>query len=85
MPFRPAMWSRTCWLWRWTSKMCIRDRSMVSDTGAYDVLLMNLSYMPVERLIEQGYCADLSQSADIRETVSYTHLDVYKRQCRVYP
>lgn len=54
----------------YTSDIEKLTQSMVSDTGAYDVLLMNLSYMPVERLIEKGYCADLSQSADIMEKVS---------------
>ena len=54
----------------YTSDIEKLTQSMVSDTGAYDVLLMNLSYMPVERLIEKGYCADLSQSAEIMEEVS---------------
>ena len=49
---------------------------MVADTGAYDVLMMGLSYMPVERLIEKGYCADLSQSADIMEKVSAMYPEV---------
>ena len=51
-------------------------QAMVADTGAYDVLLMGLSYMPVERLIEKGYCADLSQSADIMEKVSAMYPEV---------
>ncbi len=54
----------------YTSDIEKLTQAMVSDAGAYDVLLMNLSYMPVERLIEKGYCADLSQSPKIMEKVS---------------
>lgn len=60
----------------YTSDIETLTQSMVSDTGAYDVLLMSLSYMPVERLIEKGYCADLSQSADIMEKVSAMYPEV---------
>ena len=37
----------------YTSDIEKLTQAMVSDTGAYDVLLMGLSYMPVERLIEK--------------------------------
>lgn len=60
----------------YTSDIEKLTQSMVSDTGAYDVLLMNLSYMPVERLIEKGYCADLSQSPEIMERVSAMYPEV---------
>lgn len=33
---------------------------MVSDTNTYDVLFLSLNYMPVDRLLQKGYCADLS-------------------------
>ncbi len=39
--------------------------AMVSESDAYDVLFLNMSYMPVERLREKGYCADLSQFPDV--------------------
>ena len=60
----------------YTSDIETLTQSMVSDTGAYDVLLMSLSYMPVERLIEKGYCADLSQSPEIMERVSAMYPEV---------
>lgn len=60
----------------YTSDIETLTQAMVADTGAYDVLLMGLSYMPVERLIEKGYCADLSQSADIMEKVSAMYPEV---------
>lgn len=60
----------------YTSDIETLTQAMVADTGAYDVLMMGLSYMPVERLIEKGYCADLSQSADIMEKVSAMYPEV---------
>ena len=35
-------------------------QAMVSDTNTYDVLFLSLSYMPVDRLLQKGYCADLT-------------------------
>ena len=35
-------------------------QAMVSDTNPYDVLFLSLNYMPVDRLLQKGYCADLS-------------------------
>ena len=34
--------------------------AMVSDTNTYDVLFLSLNYMPVDRLLQKGYCADLT-------------------------
>lgn len=45
-------------------------QAMVADTGAYDVLLLNLAYMPVDRLIQKGYCTDLSAQAGVMERVN---------------
>ncbi|MEA4927863.1 MAG: extracellular solute-binding protein [Candidatus Limiplasma sp.] len=44
--------------------------AMVSDNNAYDVLLLILSYMPVEKLIEKGYCTDLSAYPEIMQRVA---------------
>ena len=44
--------------------------AMVSENEAYDVLLLMMSYMPVEKLIAKGYCADLSGNAEIMKRVS---------------
>ena len=35
--------------------------AMVSGSDTYDVLLLNMSYMPVMQLREKGYCMELSQ------------------------
>ncbi len=35
-------------------------QAMVSDTNTYDVLFLSLNYMPVDRLLQKGYCADLT-------------------------
>lgn len=35
-------------------------QAMVSDTNPYDVLFLSLNYMPVDRLLQKGYCADLT-------------------------
>ena len=44
--------------------------AMVSESDAYDVLLLMMSYMPVERLIQKGYCSDLSAYPEIVERVA---------------
>ena len=44
--------------------------AMVSESDAYDVLLLIMSYMPVERLIQKGYCTDLSVYPEIMERVA---------------
>ena len=44
--------------------------AMVSESDAYDVLLMIMSYMPVEKLIQKGYCSDLSGYPEIMERVA---------------
>ena len=43
--------------------------AMVSESDAYDVLLMIMSYMPVERLIQKGYFEDLSAYPEIMERI----------------
>lgn len=44
--------------------------AMVSESDAYDVLNLMMSYMPVERLIQKGYCTDLSVYPEIMERVA---------------
>lgn len=44
-------------------------QAMVSDTNPYDVLLLSLNYMPVDRLLKKGYCADLSDQTELWELV----------------
>lgn len=44
--------------------------AMVSESDAYDVLLMIMSYMPVEKLIAKGYCTDLSGYPEITSRVA---------------
>lgn len=43
--------------------------AMVSESDAYDVLNLIMSYMPVERLIQKGYATDLSIYPEIMERV----------------
>lgn len=45
-------------------------QAMVSETQTYDVLKLYMSSMPVERLIQKGYCADLSQNQEIMDKVA---------------
>ncbi|MEG1360188.1 MAG: ABC transporter substrate-binding protein [Clostridia bacterium] len=45
-------------------------QSMVSENDSYDVLLLILSYMPVDQLIKKGYCSDLSAYPDLVERVN---------------
>ncbi len=44
--------------------------AMVSESDAYDVLNLIMSYMPVERLIQKGYSTDLSGYPEIMERVA---------------
>lgn len=44
--------------------------AMVSENDAYDVLLLMMSYMPVDRLVQKGYCTDLSVYPEIMERVA---------------
>lgn len=53
-----------------TADLTALANAMVSDSGAYDVLLLMMSYMPVERLLQKGYCTDLSAYPEIMERVA---------------
>ena len=54
----------------YTSDIEALASAMVSENNAYDVLLMIMSYMPVEKLIQKGYCIDLSVYPEIMERVA---------------
>lgn len=54
----------------YTSDIEKLTQAMVSESQPYDVLMLNLGYMPVERLQQKGYCADLSAYSEIVERVS---------------
>lgn len=54
----------------YTSDIEAIANAMVSTNDAYDVLLMIMSYMPVEKLIAKGYCTDLSAYPEITERVA---------------
>ena len=51
----------------YTTSLEALANAMVSESDAYDVLLLMMSYMPVERLIQKGYCTDLSVYPEIME------------------
>lgn len=40
-------------------------QAMLTEVDPYDVLLLNLTYMPVESLLRKGYAADLSGDAEL--------------------
>lgn len=42
-------------------------QGMVSDSETFDVLLLSMGSFPVERLMQKGYCADLSGDAELME------------------
>ena len=54
----------------YTSDIEAIANAMVSTNDAYDVLLMIMSYMPVEKLIAKGYCTDLSAYPEITQRVA---------------
>ncbi len=54
----------------YTASLETITNAMISENNAYDVLLMIMSYMPVERLIQKGYCEDLSAYPEIMERVA---------------
>ena len=54
----------------YTSDIDALTQAMVADSDAYDVLLLSLSYMPVERLIQKGYCTPLDDYPQITDAVS---------------
>ena len=60
--------------------MCIRDRAMGTLANGADVLTPNLTEAAI--ILGREW-----QGADVDEptAVSYTHLDVYKRQQLTYP
>ena len=56
--------------------------AMVSGSDAYDVLKLDVVYMPVDRLARKGYCMDLSQFPEIVKRVErmdqrYVNVMVY--------
>lgn len=53
-----------------TTDLTALANAMVSDNDAYDVLLLMMSYMPVQRLLQKGYCTDLSAYPEIMERVA---------------
>lgn len=55
---------------KYTSDLETLTQSMVSGTGAFDVLRLEMSYMPVDRLIEKGYCMDLTDYGDIQSRIA---------------
>lgn len=42
-------------------------QAMVSDGETFDVLLLSMGSMPVERLMQKGYCADLSVDKELMD------------------
>lgn len=54
----------------YTIKLEDLTSAMVSGSDAYDVMLLNMSYMPVRQLIEKGYAMDLSGYPEIMEAAS---------------
>lgn len=44
-------------------------QAMVSESNAYDVLMLTYSNMPVDRLIKKGYCLDLSVYPEITSRI----------------
>ena len=61
--------------------MCIRDRYYTFVDGRMQTGWYKL---PVQAAAESGEAqtATPSEAAPVSEPVSYTHLDVYKRQCQ---
>lgn len=54
----------------YTSDLETLTTSMVSESDAFDVLLLNMSYMPVDRLVEKGYAMDISAYPELMEVAS---------------
>lgn len=53
----------------YTTSLEAITQAMVSDTNPYDVLILSLNFMPVDRLLKKGYCADLSAYTDLKALV----------------
>ena len=63
------------------NQMCIRDRFEVKDTGVVQHVTMVDEEKPAEKTPEGGKpVSDSPKTGDNTNPVSYTHLDVYKRQ-----
>ena len=58
--------------------MCIRDRAEVKEEVKEEI--GQLEYISTEEYIEQIEEAESKGEIESIKTVSYTHLDVYKRQ-----
>lgn len=54
----------------YTNQLDKLTAAMVSESDPYDVLLLDFSYMPVDKLQQKGYCMELSQFPEIMETLS---------------
>ncbi|MDD3336114.1 MAG: hypothetical protein PHI98_11460 [Eubacteriales bacterium] len=54
----------------YTASLEAITQAMVSDTNPYDVLILSLNYMPVDRLLSKGYCADLSGEQGLWDIVN---------------
>lgn len=56
------------------------SQAMLSENETYDVLMLNLAYMPVDRLISKGYATDLSGYPEIADRVAEM-LPAYRDAC----
>lgn len=55
---------------KFSSDLETLTQSMVSGAGSFDVLRLEMSYMPVDRLIQKGYCMDLTEMTDIQSRIA---------------
>lgn len=55
---------------QYTNRLEDLTAAMVSGSDTYDVFVLDMAYMPVERLREKGYCQELSQYPAIMDVVS---------------
>ncbi len=51
-------------------------QTMISGNCPYDVLILSYQYQPVQKLMEKGFCVDLSVDPTIKETIDsmYPHI-----------
>ena len=68
--------------------MCIRDRKLVFATNNQhkldEVRKITAGYAEIISLSDIDCHDDIPETADTLEAVSYTHLDVYKRQILIW-
>lgn len=71
----------------YTSNLEALTNAMVSETDVYDVLLLDCTYMPVNRLMDKGYCLDLSgypQLMEIAGQMNPKYLERMQRDGKLY-